>query len=105
MSEIASPLVTATAAHFGPSSAIAHNDPNTVMPKDERETKPKPRVGRALPILPRSIPRLKEAHLPEQGTRDRKLDRDDRWKYWTGTSTQGQYLRPERRSTAGRERL
>jgi hypothetical protein len=29
-------------------------------------------------ISPRRIRRLEVAHLPEQGTRDRKLDRDDR---------------------------
>jgi len=33
MSETARPTVTASAAHFGPSSAIAHNDPNTVAPR------------------------------------------------------------------------
>ena len=31
-SDTASPIVTASAAHFGPSSAIAHNDKNTVAP-------------------------------------------------------------------------
>ena len=33
ISEIARPTVTARAAHVGPASAIAHNDPNTVTPK------------------------------------------------------------------------
>jgi len=33
ISEIARPTVTARAAHFGPSSAIAHNDTNRVEPK------------------------------------------------------------------------
>ena len=33
MSETARPTVTRSAAHFGPSSAIAHNEPNTVAPR------------------------------------------------------------------------
>jgi hypothetical protein len=32
MRETESPTVTATAAHFGPSSAMAHNDSNMVRP-------------------------------------------------------------------------
>jgi hypothetical protein len=32
-SDTASPIVTTTAAHFGPSSAIDHNDPNIVAPR------------------------------------------------------------------------
>jgi hypothetical protein len=42
-SDTASPTVTPTAAHFGPSSAIAHNDPNTVAPS----TRARPTRSRA----------------------------------------------------------
>jgi hypothetical protein len=50
MSEIASPTVTASAAHLGPSSAIAHKDPNKVAPR----TSASPTLRRASGRLSRS---------------------------------------------------
>jgi hypothetical protein len=78
MSEIASPIITVTAAHLGPSSAIAHRDPKRVAREDQSESKPKPGVREALACSAGFIPGLEEAHLPQKRARDRELNRDHR---------------------------
>jgi hypothetical protein len=80
ISEIARPTVTARAAHLGPSSAIAHNDPNRVRPKTRARPSRSRGVRQMLALSARPLSGLEETDLPQQCASDRKLNRDHRLK-------------------------
>jgi hypothetical protein len=69
--------VTASAAHLGPSSAIAHNDPNRVAPKTSARPSRSRGSGKGLALRRRRPLRVEVVDLPEQRTGDGQLDRDD----------------------------
>ena len=76
--------MTASAAHLGPSSAIAHNDPNTVMPMTRARPSRSRASGRGSPsgLLFDSKKRICQSSAPVTANSIAITD----WKYWTGTS-------------------
>ena len=83
---MASPIVTAIAAHVSPSCRIPHNDfvqdppqrPEHGRSQDHGDEDPDERIGKvAVFVALGNTPMLEVADLPEERAGDRELDRDD----------------------------